>query len=126
MHRTSNIDINLLIRAPEIEIVDIQRTLYACVVDKAVDFGVLFDDFLDERGDVGDVARVENVVGCSMAEFIGSLSKRFLCSSDNYDLLALGDEVLGHGSANATTSSGNKGTIEREGFGCHFEEIVGL
>lgn len=87
---------------------------------------MLIDDFLGERGDVGNVARVDNVVDCSTAEFIGSLSKYFLCSSDNYDFLALGDEALGDGSANATTTSGNKGTIEREGFGCHSEGIVEL
>ena len=61
--------------------------------------------------------KVENVGDCPTAEFTGSLSKYFLCSSNDYDYLALGEKVLGRGSANAITASGNKGIIEREGLG---------
>lgn len=45
MHRSANIDIDLLVRTLQVEVVDIKRFLHSSIVDETVDFRMFFDDF---------------------------------------------------------------------------------
>jgi hypothetical protein len=58
MHRSPNIDIDFLTCFLQFKVIDIERTLHACIVDQAIDFWVFYEDGFDEGGDGGDVAGV--------------------------------------------------------------------
>ena len=54
-----------------------------------------------------------------MPQVFGGLRERLLGSSDDDDVFVERDEVFGHGAADASTTAGDEGAVEREGFGCH-------
>ena len=99
--------------------------MHARVVDQAVNFGVVFDDFFNEGGNVGDLACVEDIVHCAVTEAISGLGKCLLGSSDDYDFLALRDEVLRDRFPN-TTATCDQSAVEGESFGGRFERLCVL
>ena len=120
MHRSRNINGDFLICFIEREIVDVERALDACVVDEAVDFGVFTYDFFAEGRDGGDVACVEDIVDCSVAEFLGSFFEFGFGAADEDDFFAVGDEPLGFCFAEATCAASNESTLEVQGLRRHF------
>jgi len=58
MHRSPDVNVNLLICFVQREVIDVEGPLYASIIDYAVEFGVLGGKLPDEGRNGGDVAGV--------------------------------------------------------------------
>ncbi len=92
---------------------DFEWALYTGIVDQAVDLGVLGENLLGECRDVFDVACVKNVVRC-VGELLGCFNELRLGTTDEDDLLVLGEKVLCHGITEATSTAGDDGAFKIE------------
>ena len=113
VHGTSDIDGNFLVRFGKVEVVYLEGSLDAGVIDEAIYIRMVMDYGLDEGGDRGDVTRVEDVVDCIMTHLSGGGTEGGLGAADNDDLLTLRNEIFCHCAAQAATATGDYGGIER-------------
>jgi hypothetical protein len=89
------------------------------VVDEAVDFGMVFQDLLDEWWDGFDIASVELVVVKSANLSRDGRGLRFRAADEDHGF-ALFDEGIGHRATKPGISACNDSTFERKyGDGRH-------
>jgi len=73
VHWISDIYVGFLVCFREIKGIDIEWSLDSSIVDQAVHFRVIFQDFGDERRDNRDTPCIKNVVSRSVTEFLCGL-----------------------------------------------------